>query len=387
MKINWNSKYNTIAVYTIIVLCAVITFYIGILEIDIITSKLAVVMNVMQPVIMGGAIAYILNFILKFVEDKLLKDSYLKKVRIKSKRGLGILITYLIAALILYLFMLFVFPQLIESIVGLINDIPTYITNLTNLLEKLMENLDIQEEYLNFAKDNLDSFFNYTIKVATNLLPYLGGFLKTVASSVWNIVLGIIISIYLLIDKEKFYAVSKKVTYALCSKEKAERILELTHRSNETFGKFLSGKILDSFIIGVLTFLVLTICKMPYTLLVSIIVGLTNIIPFFGPFIGAIPSIIIILFVDPIKAIWFIIIIVIIQQLDGNVIGPKILGNSIGISAFWILFSILVFGKLLGLVGMIIGVPLFAVLYTIIKEIIESKLKKKGLNTDTKDYF
>ena len=203
MKINWNSKYNTIAVYTIIVLCAVITFYIGILEIDIITSKLAVVMNVMQPVIMGGAIAYILNFILKFVEDKLLKDSYLKKVRIKSKRGLGILITYLIAALILYLFMLFVFPQLIDSIVGLINDIPTYITNLTNLLEKLMENLDIQEEYLNFAKDNLDSFFNYTIKVATNLLPYLGGFLKTVASSVWNIVLGIIISIYLLIDKEK----------------------------------------------------------------------------------------------------------------------------------------------------------------------------------------
>lgn len=387
MKINWNSKYNTIAVYTIIVLCAVITFYIGILEIDIITSKLAVVINVMQPVIMGGAIAYILNFILKFVEDKVLKDSYLKKLRIKSKRGLGILITYLIAALIVYLFMLFVFPQLIESIVGLINDIPTYITNLTNLLEKLMGNLDIQEEYLNFAKDNLDSFFNYTIKVATNLLPYLGGFLKTVASSVWNIILGIIISIYLLIDKEKFYAVSKKMTYALCSKEKAERILELTHRSNETFGKFLSGKILDSFIIGVLTFLVLTICKMPYTLLVSIIVGLTNIIPFFGPFIGAIPSIIIILFVDPIKAIWFIIIIVIIQQLDGNVIGPKILGNSIGISAFWILFSILVFGKLLGLVGMVIGVPLFAVLYTIIKEIIESKLKKKGLNTDTKDYF
>ena len=154
-----------------------------------------------------------------------------------------------------------------------------------------------------------------------------------------------------------------------------------------TFGKFLVGKLLDSCIIGVLTFFILTVCKMPYTILISVIVGITNIIPFFGPFIGAIPSFIIILFVSPVKALWFLLIILIVQQIDGNIIGPKILGDSIGISAFWILFAILVAGKFLGIVGMIVGVPLFAVIYSLLKEVVEGRLKKKGLKTDTKDYY
>ncbi|SUQ47665.1 AI-2 transport protein TqsA [Clostridium neonatale] len=157
--------------------------------------------------------------------------------------------------------------------------------------------------------------------------------------------------------------------------------------SNSIFGKFLIGKIVDSAIIGVLTFFILALCKMPYAILVSVIVGITNIIPFFGPFIGAIPSFIIILFISPVKALWFLVIIFIIQQLDGNIIGPKILGDSIGISAFWILFSILVAGKFLGLIGMVIGVPLFAVIYAIVKEIIEGKLKKKNMNYKTEDYL
>ena len=179
----------------------------------------------------------------------------------------------------------------------------------------------------------------------------------------------------------------QKITYALFPKNIAEKTIEITHRSNSTFGKFLVGKILDSLIIGILTFFILTISKMPYATLISVIVGITNIIPFFGPFIGAIPSFIIILFVSPVKALWFLVIILVIQQIDGNIIGPKILGDSIGISAFWILFAILVAGKFLGLVGMIIGVPLFAVVYSLIKEIIEAKLKKKGLNIETEDYL
>ncbi|WP_368253498.1 AI-2E family transporter [Clostridium paraputrificum] len=199
--------------------------------------------------------------------------------------------------------------------------------------------------------------------------------------------LGIIISIYILIDKEKFCALAKKISYAILPQRAADKTIEITHRSSDTFGKFLSGKILDSLIIGILTFVVLTIFKMPYTLLVSVIVGITNIIPFFGPFIGAIPSVIIILFVSPVKALWFLLIILVIQQIDGNIIGPKILGDSIGISAFWILFSILVAGKFLGLVGMVIGVPLFAVIYSIIKEVVESQLDKKGMKTKTEDYM
>ena len=153
-----------------------------------------------------------------------------------------------------------------------------------------------------------------------------------------------------------------------------------------TFSKFIGGKILDSAIIGILTFIILTIFKMPYVLLISVIIGVTNIIPFFRPFIGGIPSAIIILFASPIQALWFIIIIIVIQQIDGNIIGPKILGDSIGISAFWILFSLLVAAKFMGVVGMIIGVPLFAIIYSIIKEVVEDKLRKKGLPVETEEY-
>ena len=249
------------------------------------------------------------------------------------------------------------------------------------------EDFDLNEEVFNFINTNFNDVTNYIIKQVTNMLPVLGGLVTSTAAGLWNVVLGIIISIYILIDKEKFCALAKKISYAILPQRAADKTIEITHRSSDTFGKFLSGKILDSLIIGILTFVVLTIFKMPYTLLVSVIVGITNIIPFFGPFIGAIPSVIIILFVSPVKALWFLLIILVIQQIDGNIIGPKILGDSIGISAFWILFSILVAGKFLGLVGMVIGVPLFAVIYSIIKEVVESQLDKKGMKTKTEDYM
>ena len=178
----------------------------------------------------------------------------------------------------------------------------------------------------------------------------------------------------------------KKVVYAIFPKAVAEKIILITHKSNVTFGKFLSGKILDSIIIGMLAYIILKICNMPYALLISVIIGITNIIPFFGPFIGAVPSFIIILFVSPQKALWFLLIVFILQQLDGNIIGPKILGDSIGISAFWILFSIMIAGEIMGFVGMVIGVPLFAVIYSLFKDFINEKLKSKGLKTDIKEY-
>lgn len=382
MKINWNEKYNTISMYSFIVVSAIIVFYLSIAEFGSLLGKISGIIVILQPFIIGFSIAYILNFILKFYEKKLNKYS-----RLKAKRGLGLVLTYITAMLLVGLFIQFVLPQLIQSIIGLVNDVPKFINESTKFINKLMLDLNISEEYLPLINNNFNEFINYIIKIATNLLPVLGSFVTKIASSIWNIVLGVIISIYLLIDKEKFCAMSKKVTYAIFFKNAAEKIIEITHRSNDTFGKFLMGKILDSFIIGILTFVILTIFRMPYAILISVIVGITNIIPFFGPFIGAIPSVIIILFVSPIKALWFLLIILVIQQIDGNIIGPKILGDSIGISAFWILFSILFAGKFLGLIGMIIGVPLFAVVYSIIKEIVEANLKKKGLKIKTKDYM
>lgn len=385
MKIEWNRKYTTIAVYAFIVISLSIVFAGAIKEIDKIMNVVNILSTTLQPFVIGFVIAYLLNFILVFLENKLLTDEKIKNK--KTKRGLSLVLTYLISGFTLYLFMLFVFPQLMDSIMGLVNDIPKFIENATIMINDILKSVNVDQQYLDLALNQWKEFINMAANLISNLLPMIGSVVTSIASSIWNIVIGLIISIYMLIEKEKFVGLGKKISYALLSKEHADIVIDLGKRSNKTFGDFLSGKIIDSAIIGVLTFVILTVFKMPYTLLVSIIVGLTNIVPFFGPFIGAVPAFVIIMFVSPTKALWFLVIIFVIQQLDGNIIGPKILGDSIGISAFWILFSILVAGKLLGLVGMIIGVPLFAIMYSVIKDIVELKLKEKNMPTETNDYM
>lgn len=386
MKINWNNKYATIAMYAFLVVCGSIILYLGILQFSEIKSSINNIIGTLQPFVVGGAIAYILNFILKFYEKNILSYKCFKNLKRTGKRALGIIFTYITAILITYLFIQFVLPQLIDSVVGLVNNIPQYVNEASKYTNELIGKINVQSEYINLINKKLGESINHIITIISNLLPVIGNFIINTTSSVLNIIIGIVVSIYILIDKEKFMALGKKVTYALFSKEKANFILNLATKSNMTFSRFIGGKILDSAIIGVLTFIVLTIFKMPYILLISVIIGVTNIIPFFGPFIGGIPSAIIILFVSPVKALWFIIIIVVIQQIDGNIIGPKILGDSIGISAFWILFSLLVAAKFMGVVGMIIGVPLFAIIYSVIKELIEEKLRKKGLPVETEEY-
>ncbi len=387
MKINWNSKYTTISIYSFFVICASIIFYLIASEVSSFQIKVGEVISIFMPIIIGFVMAYLFNFILRFYEEKVFRFNILKKSKPKLVRFMGLILTYATVALLIFIFMKFVFPQILSSIMGLVNDIPSYVSKITDLVNDFNSKYEIQEEYYNFIVEKWNEYRDSIIRFATNLIPVLGNIVKNILSSVWNIVLGIIVSIYLLIDKERFLGLSKKTTRALFSEERASRIIELANRGNNIFGKFLSGKILDSFIIGILTFVVITIFKMPYTILISFIVGITNIIPFFGPFIGAIPSAIIILFVSPIKALWFLVIILVIQQIDGNIIGPKILGDSLGISAFWILFSLLVSGKLFGLLGMIVGVPLFVFIYSIIKEVVESRLKKKGVPYETKEYI
>ena len=387
MKIDWNKRYTTISVYAFLVICASIIFFGIIDKLDEFTNKLSWITSILQPFIIGFVMAYLFNFILVFYEEKVLVFNAVKNLKKKSKRGISILLTCITVIFFVTLFIQFVLPQLVDSVVGLVNDVPTYVSNASKLLDDLTKNLDQNNNIVGMAVAKWNEIVTYTINIVSNLLPVVGNTLKTVASSVVNIVLGLIISIYLLIDKEKYCALSKKIVCAILNEKHAKIAIDLAHRSNDTFSKFLSGKIIDSAIIGVLTFIVLTIFKMPYTILISVIIGITNIIPFFGPFFGAIPSFVIIMFVSPVKALWFIVIIFVIQQLDGNIIGPKILGDSIGISAFWILFSLLILAKLLGLVGMIIGVPLFAIIYSVIKDIIEHMLRKKGLPTETDNYM
>ena len=386
MKINWNNRYATIAMYSFLVICASILLYLGISNINEIKSSLNDFVSTLQPFIIGGTLAYLLNFILKFYEERVLSHEMLKKMKKSGKRAIGLVLTYITASIITYLFIQFVLPQLISSIVGLANNIPQYVEDFTKLANDLINNMNLQPEYIDLITNKFGELVTYIITIISNLLPVIGNFIVEATSSILNIIIGIIVSIYILIDKEKFMALGKKVVYAFSSEERANFILRLATQSNMTFSRFIGGKILDSFIIGILTFIILTIFKMPYVILISVIVGVTNIIPFFGPFIGGIPAAIIILFVSPTKALWFVIIIIIIQQIDGNIIGPKILGDSIGISAFWILFSLLVAAKFMGFVGMVIGVPLFAIFYSIIKEIVELKLNKKGLPINTEEY-
>ena len=203
----------------------------------------------------------------------------------------------------------------------------------------------------------------------------------------WNLLIGLIISVYLLVSKESFAGQSKKIIYAIWEEETANKLISNIRFVNATFGGFINGKLVDSLIIGLICFIGMTLLQLPYPLLISVIVGITNIIPFFGPYLGAIPSIVLILMVNPKQALYFAIFVLILQQFDGNFLGPKILGNKTGLSSFWVIFSITLFGGYWGILGMAIGVPVFAVIYAGIKALVNQQLVKRGFSTNTKDYM
>ena len=228
----------------------------------------------------------------------------------------------------------------------------------------------------------------------TDLLPSMNELIKNlslsvigVISTLWDLILGLIIAIYMLGSKEKFAGQAKKIVYSILPLKHANAFLHDIRFIDKTFGGFISGKILDSTIIGILCFICLQFIGTPYPLLISVIVGVTNVIPFFGPYLGAIPSALLVLMIEPKQCLYFILFIFILQQVDGNFIGPKILGDSTGITGFWIIFSITVFGGLMGVVGMVIGVPLFAVFYAFIARFVRKRLKKKGMPLDTAPYM
>ena len=386
MKVDWNKKYLTISVYAFIVILSSIALYYCVLNLNLFKDMLKGVTATMQPFIVGGVIAYFVNYILNFYEIKVLQKWRFANLSKKLRRGLGIVLAYITAMAIVYIFVRIIFPQVIDSVVGLVNNVPQYIADTTVFMSELFEKIDIPEDLSAMVVERLNEILSKIFEIVSNAVPALANTAMSIVSSVWNIVLGIIISIYILIDKDKFASSGRKICYAVLDEGKVDRLLILISKSNDTFSRFIGGKILDSFIIGILTFVVLIVFKMPYALLVSVIVGITNIIPVFGPFIGAIPGFLIIVFVSPVQALWFLLIVLVIQQIDGNIIGPYILGDSVGLSAFWIIFSVTIFGKLLGVTGMIIGVPIFAIIYSLLKEYIENRLNKKGLPIETSQY-
>ena len=346
------------------------------------------VMSVLTPIILGGALAYMLNPILKLFEFKIFKKLKNKKLL----RGLSLLLTYVVALLIIVAVLLLLIPQLIQSIMDFAGKFDYYIDTTVNALNdfiaKLMDNNNmndvIQKEKV---FDAISQLVSKSGDLFSGIMGYIVEYGMGLIIGIKNAVLAIFISIYILISKERLNAQTKKLTTAIFSPKGRRRFYHYVRLCDRTFGGFFVGKIIDSLIIGVITAIVLLIFRMPYVLLVSAIICITNVIPVFGPFIGAIPSFFIIFIVDPKKALLFLVLILLIQQLDGNVIGPKILGNSTNLSSLGVIISIIVMGEFFGVIGMIVGVPIFAVGVALIKEMIEHRLRKKELSTDTADYY
>ncbi len=390
MKVKWNTKYTTISVYTVITFAACLVVYALITNFTVVGSWLNAFFNAIAPVIWGIVIAYLLNPIMNWSEKYIKKIVNKKKPKPKLVRVLSTFVTIVIFLAMLSALCAIVLPQVIDSITKIFNNIETYVNNLENWVNSLLINhpelVDEIDKQFKHIEAALTEFIN-------NIMPQIGNIMVKITDSALSFLvslkdflIGIIVAVYFLFDKEHFQAQVKKIFCALLPQKAANHFFRVCSKTNSSISGFISGKIIDSIIIGCLCFICMTIMKLDFIVLISVIVGVTNVIPFFGPFIGAIPSALLLLMSSPKQVIPFVILILIIQQLDGNVIGPKILGQSTGISAFWVLFSILVGGGLFGFAGMILGVPVFAVSYSLLDEFISWLLTLKNMSVSTMDY-
>lgn len=361
--------------YLAIVLIAV-AFYMLLMNAQTFLNTLGGVLNILSPFAGGVVIAYCLNPIVKV----LMKHVFRGKQKLL---GLAMLIAYLVGLAIVVLLMVLIVPQTISSIMMFYQNFDGYAKNLMAMLQDLDARYPSVDLSLTItAVENLNATMSdllaIVVKAVTDRVPQIIGYVSGMATSLVAVFTAIFSSIYLLLQKDQLLRHARVLTRAFLPKTAAETTLRICHDANRNFGGFFAGKIVDSAIIGVMTFVSMQLLGLSYAPLISIIVGITNIIPVFGPFIGAVPGALILLFLEPVQALIFLVLILVIQQLDGNVIGPMILGDSIGISALWVLFSIVVGGDLFGLVGMVVGVPLFATLYGILRSAARHCLREKG---------
>jgi len=378
-----------------LVLAAGILFYFILLRLSSLSGILTQLITVLKPVIYGVVIAYILNrpvnFCEKYFARVLIKWTKNEKKAGKAARGLGILVSM---AFILFLFIglcNLILPELYRSIMNLVLTLPQ---QLEDILTKI-NSMNIADTTVDLMIKNI--FTEATTYIQNWLKTDLLSQLETIMSGltegvvgmigmVFDLMIGMIIAVYLLFSTKTFASQGKKVLYAFIKPKYANMTLHLTRKSNEIFGGYIAGVMTDAAFVGVLCFIGMWFLKMPYAVLISVVIGTTNIIPYFGPYIGAIPSVILILLNDPRQGIYFIIFILVLQQIDGNIIAPKILGDSTGLSSFWVIVATLLGGGIFGLVGMVMGVPAFGVIYYVVQTIINQKLEKKNLPAHSKNY-
>lgn len=383
------------AIFYCFVIFAGILFYYMIFNWGMVVQGIKSLFRIIMPLVDGFVLAFLLAPSINFIENRIIQPIFKKHKFSKSERGyvrvLSIIIVYFIFFTLVYEFFKLVIPEIYESISSITLQFPDYINNLQNYLNKTLERYPELEKQvtgiLDSYSDPINQWLNNSVMPqVTNLVTAVTSGLFVALKTVLNFVVGFMVSIYLLYNKELFRAQFKKICYALMERKTANTFIHNMRYTNKTFSGFVIGKILDSLIVGIICLIVTSIMDIPYKTLIAVIVGVTNIIPFFGPFIGAIPSAFIILMVDPRACLYFLIFILVLQQIDGNIIGPKILGVSTGITGFWVIFSITIFGGLFGVLGWLVGVPLFAVIYATIRAYIKSRLEEKHLVSDTSAY-
>ena len=358
------------------------------------------IFTILAPILYGLVIAYLLNPVMKFLEEKVILGFICKKLQYKPSekveeiiRLVSVILSLLFMVACIYGLLALLVPQLVNSIINLTNSFPRYVTTIRQYLMRLFQDdPELEATAIQMVEKVMTSLENW---INNSFLPKFNEIIASFSSQILdflsvikNFLIGSIISIYFLNGKEGFIARGKRILYAAVGEPAmANSILRDLRYVNRTFGGFFLGKIIDSAIIGVICYVCTSILKIPYALLVSVIVGITNIIPFFGPFIGAVPCALLIFLVSPLKCLYFIIFIIVLQQVDGNLIGPKILSNSTGLSSFMVVVAILVGGGLFGFIGLIIGVPLFAVICQLTSNLINSRLKKKKLPENVEEYM
>ncbi|MGN0980049.1 MAG: AI-2E family transporter [Candidatus Avoscillospira sp.] len=367
-----------------------------VLNLPAVAKGVKTVLNVFSPVINGIVFAYLLNPLMNFMDRRLYPFLLKRKMQDpkakKLSHAVSLVFALVLALLLIYEFFNMLLPQLVESVTGIVSNLSTYYA-------------DAEQWVLGFLDDNpelrtqvdvlLSKFYDFlTNWINNDLLANINQVFTSVTTSVMSVVnvvldlvIGFVAAIYMLWSRDTFLAQIKKLIVALFKERTADHLLDLGRRVNQVFSGFIIGKLVDSLIIGFLCYFGMLILHLPFPALIATIIGVTNIIPFFGPFIGAVPSAVLILLVDPLKCLYFILFVLVLQQVDGNIIGPRILGNTIGISGFWVLVSITVAGGLFGFAGMVLGVPVFAVLYMLVSDLVSSRLKKKRRTTDTAAYY
>ena len=377
----------------VIASCVLLCF--ALLKFSVIAAIIKKIITILMPIIYGGVLAYLMlpvyNRTEVCVRDLLSKVIKNDEGRTRIAKSIATLVSLAVLFAIVSGLVSMLIPQIYESIIGFQDSLTEYINNLTVWISKLLQdNEHLQESIMPYYNEAVMRFQNW---IATDLVPNISLIFDRVSSGVIslvtvlkNLLIGLIVMVYFLNIKDTLCAQSKKMVYGFLNVRAANRLIGEVRFAHKIFGGFITGKLLDSLIIGIMCFFSLKFLKMPYVLLISVIVGVTNVIPFFGPFIGAVPSAFLILLVDPMKCLYFLIFILVLQQFDGNILGPKILGNTTALSSFWVLFAILLFGGMWGVVGMVIGVPLFAVIYDIIRKLVYRGLRKHKRESMITDY-